>query len=396
MDTISSRYRQSNSSPNNVNALLLDYIQSGRYRRGDRLPSIRVLSEELNVAQEAIRAAIAEMTLEGFLDRRPHCRAVVGEAKAPPNGSETLSMAPAWDPARVIALVMWRWDAGELARSAQRRVFLGMDEALQGSGRHGICIDIGHNLEPGPKSPESEEDHLRYAFRQGFGGVVYYPQNCRIPQWISETPKHMPLVLLNRTTPGVQSDFIGSDFREATRQAAWRLIHQGHQRIAFVTSGEYTHTEQERIRGYRQALLEAFSTEAYEMVLSPPPNYANVWAMLDATVRQPLGRRPTAMICAGGQEADRVARHLAMLGLQAPQDVSLIALDDILQTLPNGVGLTTVAQSFEEIGRAAAKLILRRHEHPTIALTHVVLPTRLIERDSIRCVSEDALLTHAR
>jgi LacI family transcriptional regulator len=80
--------------------------------------------------------------------------------------------------------------------------------------------------------------------------------------------------------------------------------------------------------------------------------------------------------------AVHTAERLSRLGLAIPQDIALIGFDNIVRTLPEGVGLTTVAQPFEEIGKAAANLFIRRSESPSTPPAHIELPTELIIRES--------------
>ena len=75
-------------------------------------------------------------------------------------------------------------------------------------------------------------------------------------------------------------------------------------------------------------------------------------------------------------------RRLQKLGLTVPGDVALAGFDDIIPTLPNGVGLTTIAQPFEEIGKMAVSLLLRRMKEPSAPIATIELPARLVVRES--------------
>jgi len=388
MDTITKRRsRIPKGLPGKVAGMLRERIRSGHYPAGDRLPSERALVEDLNVDRRTVRAAITELKIEGLLERRPHCRPVVHFSAMQADGNETLPMVSGLPASRLIALVMWHGGAVDFSGTAQQRVFWGMNETLGGSGYHGVFLDVGQNFGTYRKNAEREAEHLSYALNYGFGGVVFYPQaySCN-RELIQEVSRQIPLVLLDRLMPGIQADFVGSENRQSMYEATWHLVRQGHKRIAFVTSGEYINTVQERLQGYLQALNEAFPTDAYEMIVTPPLTHNNSWPMLDAIGRLPQDERPTAIICVNNIEAVRVANHLSALDISVPEDVSLIGFDNVQRTLPNGVGLTTVAQSFEEIGRAAAKLILLRIQDPSLKLAHVELPTQLIEHDSVRCL----------
>jgi DNA-binding LacI/PurR family transcriptional regulator len=74
--------------------------------------------------------------------------------------------------------------------------------------------------------------------------------------------------------------------------------------------------------------------------------------------------------------------RLESLGLSVPGDVAITGFDDIIPILSNGVGLTTVAQPYEEIGRKAAEFVLRRLKDPAAQTISANLPAPLIVRES--------------
>ncbi|RYF58756.1 MAG: hypothetical protein EOO39_33905, partial [Cytophagaceae bacterium] len=109
------------------------------------------------------------------------------------------------------------------------------------------------------------------------------------------------------------------------------------------------------------------------------------WAVFEALFRLPKEQRPTAVLCVNDHTAMNVCRRLLQLGLQVPEDIELTGFDDNCSVLPNGVGLTTVAQPFEQIGSAAAEVFLRRYASQgdnLLASRHIELPARLIIRGS--------------
>jgi len=373
--------------PAQVAETLRERIRSGVYETGERLPSERVLEEDLNVDRRSVRSAIERLEAEGLLERRPNCRPIVNASAIQP---ESIPVPPGLAASRLIALVMWHGGAVDFAGTAQQRVFWGMNEVLGESGYHGVFLDVGQSISGTYQlNAEREAEHLSYALNHGFGGVVFYPQAYNSNrELIQEMSRHMPLVLLDRLIPGVRTDFVGSENRQATAEATWHLINKGHSRIGFITSGEFINTVQERLTGYLDALREAFPVEPYELILTPPLVNSKSWPMLDAICSLPERERPTAIICVNNIEAVRVANHLAKHNLSVPEDVSLIGFDNIERTLPNGVSLTTIAQPFEEIGKAAAKLIIQRSQDRSIALSHLELPTRLIPHNSVRSLED--------
>ena len=366
-------------------AALREHIQSGHYQDGHRLPAERALAEELSVHRRIVRAAVAQLMAEGLVSRRPHCSPVVcsPHRQASPDLSPPAGAAPGLSAARFVALVMWHGGPLDTGRTAQQRIFWGMNQKLAQAGYHAVFLDLGGSIGSEGENAEREARHLRYVLEQGFGGAIFYPYAYRSNRkLIQEVSQRLPLCLIDRMLPGVEADFVGAQNYQGMRAATSHLIQQGHRRIAYITKSEPINPVQDRLQGYLHALNEALHTDRDELVLTAPSFDGDDWTLFDVVFRLPPEERPTAAIGFNDYEAERTVRRLHLLGLKVPQDVALVGFDDIVQTLPNGVGLTSVAQPFEEIGQTAAGLFLQRRESPSAPPAHVDLPTRLVVRSS--------------
>ncbi len=272
-----------------------------------------------------------------------------------------------------------------------------MNQALEQAGFHAVFLNLGDEVGTEQENAVREAAHLRYILDQGFGGAVFYPYAYRSNrELLQEVSQHLPLCLIDRMLPGVQADFVGTENYQGMFDATMHLIKQGHRRIAYLTKSEPINPVQDRLLGYQHALYAAFHTDRDELVLTAPSFNGDDWPLFDAVFRLPEGERPTAAIGFNDYEAERTMRRLQLLHLRVPQDVALVGFDDIVRTLPNGVGLTSVEQSFEDVGRTAADLFLRRIETPASAPVHIALPNRLVIRDSSPLFSGDSILTPSR
>ena len=371
---------------------LQEDIQAGRYSHGERLPSERELSEKMSVHRRVVRSAIARLIEQGLVSRRPYCSPVV---QAPPSRSshrfsQTLSsqtLPPAVMPtqlaSRFVALLIWHGGPLERGRTVQQRIFWGMSQTLERAGYHTVFLNLGDQVGTEQENALREAAHLRYTLDQGFGGAVFYPyayQSNR--ELIQQVSQRLPLCLIDRMLPGVEADFVGTENYQGMFDATTHLIQQGHRRIAYLTKSEPINPVQDRLRGYQHALNAAFHTDRDELVLTAPSFNGDEWPLFDTVFSLPEGQRPTAAIGFNDYEAERTMRRLQQRHLRVPQDVALVGFDDIVRTLPNGIGLASVAQPFEDVGRTAAELFLRRIENPASPPVHIDLPNHFIIRDS--------------
>ncbi len=370
----------------NLLSSLRQRIRSGEYPAGSWLPPERDLAEEFGVARRAVRRAIEQLSEEGLVRCRPRFRPVVEApeaASAPPTVSPVSTAA-----SRLVALVMWHGGPDERGVSAQQRIFWGMNQRLARDGYHGVFLDLGEYVGTEPENARSEANHLRYAQEQGFAGIIFYAYAYRSNrELIQETARHLPLVLIDRMVPGVQADFVGVDNHRAMYDVTQHLLTQGHRRILFISTAEPINTVQDRLSGYRQALAE-FPGERGplpENVLTALTKWDTAeWPVFESLFALPAEQRPTAILCVNDHIAVNVYNRLQALGLRVPEDIALTGFDDIIPYLPNGIGLTTVFQPFEQIGSAAAEAFLQRHaEVPSPpSLIHTELPARLMVRGS--------------
>jgi GntR family transcriptional regulator of arabinose operon len=369
----------------NIAVVLRDRIISGQYKPGLPLPTGQVLANELDVDRRTVWRAIEELISEGLLTHNPTCRPRVAiQQKVAEESHDANTAVERPPPSRLIALIMWKGGAEDRSGSVQQRIFWGMVDALAQERYHGVFLDAGPNSKQPAHAYERESENLNYVLKSGFGGVVFFPQAYNHNrELVQEVSKQIPVVFIDRIVNGVQADMVRVENRDSTYRATSYLIDKGHTRIAFVTTSAWISTVEERIRGYVDAIHHSFPSEAFEMVLTPPLTTSHYWPEFYAIAGLPPEKRPTAYVCVNNIEAARVAEYLAELDLKVPDDASIIGFDNADQKLPNGVGLTTLTQPFEEIGKEAARLIIKRIQNPEAKFVHVELPAKLMINDSV-------------
>ncbi len=95
-----------------------------------------------------------------------------------------------------------------------------------------------------------------------------------------------------------------------------------------------------------------------------------------------LADRPTAVVCGNDLQALGVYEAARQARLGVPDDLSVVGFDDLDFTRWCGPPLTTVRQPFEEMGAAAARLVLTLAAGEVPEQTRVELSTTLVVRGS--------------
>lgn len=373
------------TSPNSLElaALLERRINDGRYLPGHWLPTEREMADEFGVHRRTIRGAIIHLAQAGRLICRPRCRPLVaGDYQPSVEQARSIEANPAQKDSagsRLVALIMWH-GGFEPRASAQQRIFWGFNRVLSQAGYHGVFLDLGEEIESEDENAAREAARLQYALDHNFAGIVFYPYAYRRNRGlIREVARRLPFVLIDRQIPGVEADYVGIDNLRAMQDATAHLMAQGHSRIALVTRSEPINTVQDRISGYREAMRSA-EPPAPDHVLTVDSDLE--WSMFDLIFRLPASERPTALLCVNDYLALQVAERVEALGVRVPDDVALVGFDDLVQTLRTGIGLTSVAQPFEEIGSNAARFVMDRVANPKLHARHVELPASVSVRGS--------------
>lgn len=162
--------------------------------------------------------------------------------------------------------------------------------------------------------------------------------------------------------------------------ATRHLIELGHEKIAVITGPRPYPCARARFDGFRAAVDAAG--------LTMPASYMREGAFDVASGlkhgRDLLGQkdRPTAVVCGNDLQALGVYEAARQAGLVVPRDLSVVGFDDLEYARWCGPTMTTVRQPFEEMGEAAARLVLSMASGEQPANPRVELSTSLIVRES--------------
>ena len=171
------------------------------------------------------------------------------------------------------------------------------------------------------------------------------------------------------------------DHREGARAATRYLAGLGHRRIALLTPGGGMRPGRERIAGFRDALAEAGIDVADGPVCIQESSMD--FAQGDALALLGGARRPTALIALGTRILAGALRAARDLGLSVPHDLSVLSVGDTDLAAIHTPAITALRWNLEEVGRAAAELLLQRLRGGGTAIqSRALLPVDLVLRQS--------------
>jgi DNA-binding LacI/PurR family transcriptional regulator len=189
----------------------------------------------------------------------------------------------------------------------------------------------------------------------------------------------VPIVLINNEHPGEFIHSVSIDNLRAGRDATRHLVELGHKRIGYAGNQFGLQADTDRFSGYRQIIEEADIGFAPELVVHGD---GGPEAGMRATSRLlALADPPTAVFCFNDMQALGALRAARERGLNVPDDLSVVGLDDLYLSSYTLPPLTTVQQPMHEMGRLAAQILLEllSGKNPDSRIT---LAGKLVVRES--------------
>lgn len=258
---------------------------------------------------------------------------------------------------------------------------------LQGVAK--VCEKAGHSILVTPASnPDSARATIRAAAVDGF---IIYCLSRDHPIVDAVLERRLPVVAVDLgTIPGVPS--VGIDDRAAAAIAARHLLELGHRRFGIIglelQNDGYVGpvTEERRANVAFPICLERIL--GYEDSLEAAGLPAGSWAIEECCGNQEQSGvdaalkllsapdRPTALLAMSDRLAIGAMKAARLLGLNVPEDLSIIGFDDIPMASRIDPGLTTIRQPLVEKAAEAARMLLDTETAPE----SLVLPTELVVR----------------
>jgi LacI family transcriptional regulator len=231
------------------------------------------------------------------------------------------------------------------------------------------------------ESPKEEASYVNVLIQKQVDGLLLVPTE-RAPESIAFLENHgVPFVLLDRRVPDMDVDIVRCDSEQGAYNVVRYLLDLGHERIAALGGSAGITSSTDRVAGYRRALIEAgLEKEAHRAYFTSFTVEGGYQAAQKALAARP---RPTAFFAANNFIAIGAIRALRELGLTVPENISLVAFDDLPAPLVIDPFLTIVEQPAYEMGRRATELLLDRlADRGPDEPQEIVLPTQMIIRAS--------------
>jgi GntR family transcriptional regulator of arabinose operon len=344
---------------------LLEEIQSGVYKPGERLPSEAALCERFQASRITVAKAFLNLQQDDLVTRRA--------------GSGTYVKNPEEQTSLRFGLLIPDLGTTDIFEPICQGI-------MRSPAARSHSLTWGHHNVDEVNKLRATEQLCQQYIAQKVDGVFFAPTeyatgrdeaNHKLASMLQRAG--IPVVLLDRdfeTYPERSNfDLVGIDNHRAGFVATQHLLQAGAKRIVFAVRANSAGTTEERMAGYREAMHRASANQCGTLVSGDFEDAKFVQQMMNK-------HKPDGIVCANDLTAARLMKTLISLGIKVPTDVRMTGVDDVTYAKFLPTPLTTLRQNTVEIGAVAMDTMLQRLQQPDLPVRDVVVRCELVVRES--------------
>ncbi|MGE5428377.1 MAG: LacI family DNA-binding transcriptional regulator [Methylococcaceae bacterium] len=244
------------------------------------------------------------------------------------------------------------------------------------AARNHYTVIIGSSDENCSKSASLIETFLD---RQVDGFILVPSEGCR-DQIEGLVKREVPVVLVDRFIPELNTNYIVLHNFMATYEAVTHFLSKGYNRIAMVAYQSSLIHMQERVNGYRQAMID---NQLEENIQIKELSYNHVKEDMQKAMEEMLtgDQKPNALLFATSILSVTGLYAIRNCNLKVPDDIAVIGFDgnEVYDFFYSP--LTYIEQPLEDMGKEAVRVLLNQIKGST-KKEQIMLKHQLIQRES--------------
>lgn len=195
------------------------------------------------------------------------------------------------------------------------------------------------------------------------------------------TSAGVPVVLFNRTQDDDRLSAVTSDNFQGGQKVARFLLAGGHKRIGYIAGWEGASTQRDREKGFTEELVR----NGQELYAREVGNFNSDEARQAARTMFSIQNFPDAVFVANDAMAIAVIDVIRFeLGLQVPEQVSVVGYDDVPISSWPAYDLTTVRQPANRMVAETVSILIESIENKTTTARRVEIDGPLMVRGSAK------------
>lgn len=345
-------------------------LSEGNLNPGDRLNSEYELSEKFSLSRQTIRHAISVLEKEGYVNR------IQGSGTYISNNNITDKVNR-----KNIAIITTYVDAYIFPQTIQH-----MERVLSDAG-YTVQISFTNNR-------ISREKSILEAIveKDDIAGVIAEPTKSNLPNpnlkyYEQLMKKHVPVLFMNSYYAELNAPHVSMNDKMAGKIATKYVIDQGHTKIGGVfklDDGQGARRYAGFLEAMNQADLRVTGNDLLWFDTVDIENNDNVSILVDK-IRSRLSTR-TAIVMYNDEVAYKVITELRNKGINIPEDISIIGIDDSILSTSGPVQISSVAYPTKDIADKIARNMLELIKDGRFNGTYE-FSVSLVERESVKKIN---------
>lgn len=348
---------------------LLSLINSNHTNIGSQLPSEHELRDKFYISRPTIGKALALLESEGYIYKVQGRGSYVNKKGSLPKDFKKIS----------IGLLFPLLGIGEIFNPIT-------EELIKLSERYNFNLIWGGQFNPSDSVAIQMNQMIDFYLSNNVSGLIMAPiersQKC-LPLNQATIKKikraSLPLVLVDgdylKFPKRSEYDLVCIDNYRVGYITATHLVQQGAKRVDYCSYAHSAQTVTMRIKGYKDALMDANIAPSEDWVHSGDPSAIQfVNTLLDSGGRN--------FICSNDSVAFELMKNFSSLGYDIPSQVRVVGVDDVNFSKYSNISMTTVQQPCKEIAQVVIETLLSRINNPLLPVRTIMLNSVLKVRDS--------------
>lgn len=253
----------------------------------------------------------------------------------------------------------------------------GIEAEFRAAGKH-VIITAGHS------DLATEQDGIDFLQSRNCDALILHVEAVSDDYLLQLAAGDTPFVLLNRHIPAIADRCISLNNELGGYLATRHLLQQGHRQIAYIAGPMWKTDARDRYHGHQRALAE------YQLTADPALFFEGDFREtggskgLESLLK--TGKAFSALVCANDEMASGAITAARELGLNIPQQLSVMGYDNVNFAYYTYPKLSTIDYPISAMGQMAARWVLREvYQYDGDEVQQVFEPA-LISRDSVLAV----------
>ncbi len=233
------------------------------------------------------------------------------------------------------------------------------------------------------QNTEKELQLINTMYEKQVDGILFMGGNIQQAHVDKFSTSSVPVVIAATHDEMDTLPSVNIDYKKAAFEATQMLISKGHEHPAFVYGqADIKKRNALKYEGYVQAIEQSGTTKNEDFIVNT--GYSYEAGIEGAEKLLALKERPTAIFAASDEMAVGVIHGIQDAGLSVPDDIEVFGFNNTRLSTMVRPTLTTIVQPTYDIGAVSMRLLTKFMNKEEVEEKKVILPHRIIERNSTK------------